>query len=305
MLAKQRILVVDDTSDSIDVLDGILSKDYKIRAALNGEKALKIARSASPPDLILLDIMMPGMNGYEVCRHLKADERTRDIPVIFLSVLEELSDKIKAFQIGGVDYIAKPFQTEEVLARVETHMMLRQRTATLEVANNALQEFAYVVSHDLKAPLRGINQLVNWLIKDYADAFDDKGIEMVELLTSRVERMDRLIDEILQYSRAGRVKGDTKEIDLNILVREVLDMLAPPESIRVTFEDKLPVVMADRTCLEQVFLNLLNNAVKFMDKSEGNITIECINEGSHWTFSVADNGPGIPEKGGVFSSFQK
>ena len=153
---KQTILVVDDTPDSIDFLDGILRKDYKIKAALNGEKALKIARSESPPDLILLDIVMPGMNGYEVCRHLKADERTRDIPVMFLSVLEELSDKIKAFQTGGVDYITKPFQTEEVLARVETHLVLHR-------LRNHLEELVEERTDELQKALTEIQDLKDQL----------------------------------------------------------------------------------------------------------------------------------------------
>lgn len=129
--AQQKILIVDDLPENIDVLGAILT-DYKRIIALNGEKALQKAFSDNPPDLILLDIMMPGMDGYEVCAQLKADERTRDIPVIFLSALDEAADKVKAFAVGGVDYVTKPFHVEEVLARVKNHLTIRQLQRQLQ-----------------------------------------------------------------------------------------------------------------------------------------------------------------------------
>ncbi|HLO52227.1 MAG TPA: response regulator, partial [Kamptonema sp.] len=120
MSAKADILVVDDIPANLRLLAGILAdKGYTIRPARDGLQALSIAQNI-PIDLILLDIMMPEMNGYEVCQKLKADEITRDIPVIFISAINEVLDKVKAFAVGGVDYITKPFQAEEVLARVET-----------------------------------------------------------------------------------------------------------------------------------------------------------------------------------------
>ena len=119
------ILIVDDTPEHLTVLRQMLAEqNYMVRPALNGEIAIKAANE-SPPDLILLDIRMPGMDGYEVCQQLKSEEKTRKIPVIFISALNELDDKVKAFSLGGVDYITKPFQTEEVLARIKTHLKLR------------------------------------------------------------------------------------------------------------------------------------------------------------------------------------
>jgi len=134
------ILIVDDTPANLRLLSGMLDEQsYKFRMAPNGELALKSAQ-AIPPDLILLDIKMPGMNGYEVCEQLKADPRTRDIPVIFISALDQTDDKVKAFTFGGVDYITKPFQVEEVLARVETHLALSALQHQLAAANVELQE---------------------------------------------------------------------------------------------------------------------------------------------------------------------
>ena len=134
------ILIVDDTPDNLTVLRQMLAEqNYMVRPALNGEIAIK-AVNMSSPDLILLDIRMPGMDGYEVCKQLKSEEKTSRVPVIFISALNELDDKVKAFSLGGVDYITKPFQAEEVLARVKTHLTLRSLQKSLEDKNTQLQK---------------------------------------------------------------------------------------------------------------------------------------------------------------------
>ncbi len=138
MKGEQDIVIVDDTPDNLRLLVGILKESgYKVRPAPNGKRALATIHK-EPPDLILLDIMMPEMDGYEVCERLKKDERTRHIPIIFLSALNQVFDKIKAFSAGGVDYITKPFQVEEVLARVNTHLMIRAQQKALTLQNEEL-----------------------------------------------------------------------------------------------------------------------------------------------------------------------
>jgi putative two-component system response regulator len=131
-LEKKTILVVDDVPENIDVLNGILRTDYRVRVALNGEQALRIATSRDTPDLILLDIMMPGMDGYEVCRHLKASVVTRNVPVIFVTARGEVTDETRGFEVGGVDYITKPVSPPIVQARVKTHLRLRGYQLHLE-----------------------------------------------------------------------------------------------------------------------------------------------------------------------------
>lgn len=139
-MAKGNILIVDDTPNNLRLLSTTLTEQgYKVRSVINGSMAL-MGVQAAPPDLILLDIKMPDMDGYEVCQHLKADEQTREIPVIFISALDEVFDKVKAFSIGGVDYITKPFQLEEVLARVENQLKLRRLQAQLQAQNHRLQQ---------------------------------------------------------------------------------------------------------------------------------------------------------------------
>ncbi|MBC8740370.1 PAS domain S-box protein [Paraburkholderia sp. UCT31] len=163
-------------------------------------------------------------------------------------------------------------------------------------ANEELTNFAYVVSHDLKAPLRAIGSLADWLSTDYADKFDDEGREHMRLLISRVHRMSALIDGILQYSRVGRVKETSVAVELNLLVREVIDLLAPSENIAVTIEAPLPTVFCERTRIQQVFQNLISNAIKYMDKPDGQVWINCVAKADRWQFSVADNGPGIEQR---------
>jgi len=157
------ILMVDDTPANLELLSGMLKgRGYKVRAAVSGKLALQAARN-DPPDLILLDINMPEMNGYEVCAELKSDDKLKDIPVIFLSALTETMDKVKAFGIGGVDYITKPFQFEEVEARVETHLELRRQKSRLEESYKEQSELkklrdnlVNLLIHDLRPPLTSI-----------------------------------------------------------------------------------------------------------------------------------------------------
>ena len=166
----------------------------------------------------------------------------------------------------------------------------------LERSNNELKDFAYIVSHDLKAPLRAITSLAEWLAADYGDKLDDAGREQLELLKNRTRRMHNLIESILTYSRIGRSKEEKEEVDLNTLVSKVIALIDPPEDIEIEVVGELPTIPFERTRMEQIFQNLLGNAALYMDKPEGRITISCTDGGSNWRFSVADNGPGIDEK---------
>jgi len=209
--------------------------------------------------------------------------------------------------------IAAIEMVDDITDRKKAERMLEKLNKDLETAiqqlgrsNKELQDFAYVVSHDLKAPLRGIKTLASWISADYADKLDQNGKEQMNLLLSRVDRMHNLIDGVLQYSRVGRVQEKKVQVNLNELVAEVIDMVAPPQNIAITVENELPVIECERTRILQVFQNLLSNAVKFMDKPEGQVKIGCVEENGYWRFSVADNGPGIEEKyfEKIFQMFQ-
>jgi len=349
-LSQGKILVVEDTPNTVQMISDILSAaGYQVFVAMTGEKALDRADKILP-DVILLDILLPEMDGYEICRRLKSRESTAALPVIFLSALTETFDKIKGFELGAVDYLAKPIAAEELLARVRTHVTIHrlrrdleeanhllearvaartaelsalnralaheiaertraeqevrqlnvelearviQRTEELQTANEELQSFAYVVSHDLKEPLRGIQQLSQWLKQDYGETIDEKGKEMFTLLTNQVKRLDNLIDGVLQYSRAGRKMRIEAPVHLSLLLADIIESLAPPETIRITIAPDLPEIIADPIRIRQVFQNLIGNAIKFLDKPRGKILIRCEDEFVYWKFSVTDNGPGI------------
>lgn len=198
------------------------------------------------------------------------------------------------------------FIVREMAERKQIEVQRALLMHELESANEELKNFAYVVSHDLKAPLRAIGSLADWLSTDYADKFDDEGKEHMRLLVNRVHRMGSLIDGILQYSRVGRVKETAVAVDLNQLVRDVIELLAPPPNIVVTIENPLPAVMTEPTRIQQVFQNLLSNAIKYMDKPEGKISIACDAEDTQWKFSITDNGPGIDRQhfDKIFQLFQ-
>jgi signal transduction histidine kinase len=178
----------------------------------------------------------------------------------------------------------------------ELEQRVEERTASLNSVNEELKHFAYVVSHDLKAPLRAINQLSGWICEDYADAFDEEGREQMALLRDRARRMHDMIDGILQYSRVGRIAEPEERIDCSQLLADVISLIAPPEHIEVHIQADLPVIIGERLRLFQVFQNLLDNAIKYNDKDKGIISVTCMEQGHYWQFSVSDNGPGIDKK---------
>jgi two-component system sensor kinase FixL len=218
---------------------------------------------------------------------IEARKRRKDGHIQFVEESSNFSDLY-----GGRIYCFLRDISERKQAEEHRSRLLHE----LESANEELNNFAYVVSHDLKAPLRGISSLADWLSTDYADKFDDDGKEQMRLLINRVHRMDGLIDGILLYSRVGRVKETMVDVDLSVMVPEVIDLLAPPGNITVTIDNPMPTVKAEPTRMQQVFQNLLSNAIKYMDKPEGRIRVGCMIEGKNWKFSVADNGPGIKQQ---------
>ena len=183
---------------------------------------------------------------------------------------------------------------------------LEARAQELTQVNRELSDFAHVVSHDLKAPLRGIGSLANWLQQDYADKLGPEGAEQLRMIGGRVARLSGLIDGILSYSRAGRTHRSLTVVSLDALVRGTLEMLAPPAHITVAVVSELPQIRMDPTKAQQLFQNLLSNAVKYMDKPSGRVTVACVAADGFWHFSIADNGPGIEEKyfERVFQLFQ-
>jgi PAS domain S-box-containing protein len=185
-------------------------------------------------------------------------------------------------------------ETEEELEKLNKN--LESAVRELSQANKELQEFAHITAHDLKTPLRAIGTLADWLLRDYADKFDEQGKQKVRLLVAKAVQMSALIDDILRYSRLGHDVTDRQRIDLNAVLSEVIAGIDPPEHIEITVENELPVLMCERIHIIQIFQNLLGNAVKYMDKPRGRIKIGCVERDGFWEFSVTDNGLGIEKR---------
>ena len=177
----------------------------------------------------------------------------------------------------------------------------------LREVNKELEDFAYIISHDLKAPLRGISTLASWLSEDYQDSIDNEGKGLLQLLNRRVSRMYSLIDGVLMYSRIGKTQKRNKQLDTNVILAEVVESLEIPTGFEVTAESKLPIIFNDDTQIRQVFQNFISNAIKYNDKGEnGRVIVRSKDLLSHWQFCIADNGPGIPAKyhDKIFQIFQ-
>ena len=166
----------------------------------------------------------------------------------------------------------------------------------LELQNDELKNFTETVPHELKAPLKDINQLTTMLVKNYATAFDRRGKEIMTLLVNRIKRLNKHIDGIIQYAAADQPAETEQQIDLNELIAEIVEQLAPPPEMQIWIEHTLPMIIAGRASMKQIFLNLLSNAITFMDTPYGEIAIDCADHANYWTFAVVDNGPGIEKK---------
>ncbi|CAD5940621.1 MAG: response regulator [Planktothrix agardhii KL2] len=319
------ILIVDDTPDNLRLLSKTLSEQgYEVQCAINGKLAL-MAVKHEPPDLILLDIKMPEMDGYEVCERLKMQEETAAIPVIFLSALDDVFDKVKAFTVGGVDYITKPFQVEEVFARIENQLTIRrlqqqlqnknikleQLNQELKRSNRDLEEFAYVVSHDLQQPLQTITGFAELLLALKSEInLEQEAEEYVSPILEEGIRMQELIKNLLEYSRVGTKKRNFEPTDCQEILRKSLADLHSiiENSLAIVTCEKLPIIMADRIQLGQLFQNLIANGIKYQSPNiQPKIVISVQEKPEEWLFRVEDNGIGIkPENfDRIFQVFQR
>ncbi|MCP4689309.1 MAG: PAS domain S-box protein [Desulfobacterales bacterium] len=194
----------------------------------------------------------------------------------------------------------------DLTEREHTDEQLKILVKDLEMVNKELQHFAYVVSHDLKAPLRGIISVANWLYEDYTDVLDEDGRGYLDKLITRARRMHNLIEGVLEYSRVGRVEAKPQRLDSDAAVRKVIDAVSPPGNIRVRIERSLPTVVYDKILLEQLFQNLISNAIRHLGKPEGEVVISCGDNGAFWEFCVRDDGVGIEERhfDKIFKIFQ-
>jgi len=311
------ILIVDDTPANLRLLSHMLiQRGYKARAVTSGARALA-AIAAHPPDLILLDIMMPGMNGYEVCERLKADVQTCDIPIIFLSALDATRDKVKAFNEGGVDYVTKPFQPQEVLARVETHLALRHLQKDLQQKVAELDAFAATVSHDLKDPLGLIVGFAETLLERYTTMPAEELGRYLQTIARSGRKMQAITDALLLLSRVRKTKIETTPLDMAHIVTKALEQLSfmidecQAEVVLPSKKD-WPVASGYGPWVEQVWVNYISNALKYGGEPPhvtlGATVLPDLSPGSSMVrFWVRDNGKGLApeEQARVFTPFTR
>jgi two-component system sensor histidine kinase/response regulator len=318
------ILVVDDTSANLRLLAQLLTEHgYKARAVLSGERALIAAQSAVP-DLILLDVRMPGLDGYETCRRLKNDARTRETPVLFISALYDVEDKLKAFASGGVDYITKPFQPQEVLARVETQLALRRLQRELKRTNaelavqveqlqdhvQELDAFAHTVAHDLKNPLLQITGYAETLLGFYHEIPSDELLRGLGGIVRGGHKMGNIIEELLMLAGVRKTEVEPELLDMSAIVAEALERLADmlhQQGAHVQTPDTWPVALGHAPWIEQVWINYLSNGCKYGGQPPVlELGADKLPNGQV-RFWVQDNGRGLTpaEQGRLFVPFTR
>lgn len=307
-IPKANILLVDDRPENLLALEvALASLNENLVLANSGEEALKCLLQQQF-SVVLLDVQMPGMDGFELAQLMRAREQSKHTPIIFITAIGPNDIFVsKVSSLDAVDYLFKPVVLEILRSKVHVfvdlfklHHELKQKAAELarsnkelERTNRDLDEFAYVASHDLRSPLEGIKNLAKWIAEDNADTLPDKSKRHLEQMQQRLERLEQLLDDLRQYSRAGRVHGAIVEVDTAELVRETFEVLNPPDGFRISVSD-LPTLRTIRTPLEQVLRNLINNAVKHHDHDKGTIEVTCRDADEQYEFSVTDDGPGIP-----------
>ncbi|MCP4150277.1 MAG: response regulator [bacterium] len=320
-----RILIVDDILENRKLLAGIIRKHtgHEVFLAKSGLDVVEMLKDPemTKPDLILLDVMMPDMDGFEVAKILKSDSLTRDIPIIFITGLSDTDCKIQGFEVGGADYLSKPFNKQELLARVNTHLKLKQNEDSLRKKNIALNALIQkknmllgIAAHDLRNPLMTISGLADLFVMKYDKELKEDQRKFLHNITKLANFMNTIVDDFLDYSaiESGKLNLNLKETNVAKLIQNNIEYnksLAERKQIALDFYygDNLPEdIMLDAHKIKQVMNNLITNAIKF---SHSNTTIEVHLklEDQNLLFFVRDQGQGIPkeELEILFTPFQK
>ena len=303
------ILLVDDIPANLRLLVALLQEaGYRARPVNNGRLALQAA-FASVPDLILLDISMPDLNGYEVCSQLKADPRFEDVPIIFVSAADEIVDKVRAFDVGGVDYVTKPFHEDEVLARIRTHLELRQKKLELEnlreqdrlyfeTLTTIKDDFMSSASHDLKTPLTSI-QMAAYMLRRFGADNPDRFEQYLTNIENSVEQMTTLITNLLDLAKLETGRAiDRQPVPFTPFLQEIVDgfdLIAQEKQMEIHFHasDTAITVNCDAVQVRRVMNNLISNAIKY-SPPERQIDIEVQKQDEEVVVAVTDQGFGIP-----------
>ena len=331
------LFLIDDNPDNLGLLSELLrDHGFSVRMTTTGRRGLEAIRKATP-DLVLLDIDMPEMTGYDVCRELKADEATRAIPIIFISALDEWLDKVKAFTLGGADYIMKPFQAEEVVARVDNQLQiirlqkqmiekneeLARQTKVAEAARREAEEanrakglFFASVTHELRTPLNAIIGYSEMLGEQAEDLELKEFVDDLGRITTAARHQLALVNDILDFSKIeeGKLELVVEPFDLKEALDSVIAIAQPltkkkSNQLKASIPDDLGTLQADATRVRQVLFNLLSNALKFTE--HGTVSIDVRRDTSTnpavFVLAISDTGIGMtPEQQeGLFEAFRQ
>lgn len=300
------ILLVDDREENLISLEEMLAEDNRrfIKAA-SGNEALRHVLKNDKIGLIMLDVQMPEMDGFEVARILKANPKTRQISIIFVTAIsKEEQYVLRGFDEGAVDYLQKPLDVSVTKAKVRVfeqlyfyQQELKKTAGELESINKQLEKFVYIVAHDLKSPLTGIVALLSLMeMKSDRQTLKNEELrEYVDELKQATYHLSDMITAILEYSRKSINEQKVEEVDVRELVQEIAYLLFPPKHIEIRLPESMPVLKTRKLKLQQVFQNLISNAVKFNNKEKGLIEIGSRDNGQYIEFFVKDNGPGVSE----------
>ena len=303
------VLIVDDTPANLRVLSRLLSDNgYKVRPVPSGRLALEAVK-ASEPDIIFLDIRMPDMDGYEVCGELKSNDATSDIPVIFISALNELEDKVRGFEVGAVDFITKPFQEGEVLARLETHLTIRNQRRQIADQLEQLRQLeilrenlAQMIVHDLNNPLHGILGFIQLLRQEIAEIDNDKIDRYASSIETSVKWSVDMIRAILDVGKieSGEMQINPKDIDIAAILDEMCRGIEPLTrdknlTVEIDCAEDIGTFSADRDLFRRILVNIVGNAIKFSPEN-GTISVAVHDEPDAALIEVRDQGPGIPDE---------
>lgn len=295
---KPVILIADDIPKNIQVLGQLLNQfDCDLVVALNGQQAIDSAKKTEP-DLILLDIMMPVLDGYEVCKQLKADENYKDIPIIFLTAKVETEDLVKGFELGGADYITKPFIANELIARVKTHLKLKETQDALREEIATKNKFSSIIAHDLRGPLSTIHSIAKLMVEENSLFDKEEMIASLRKIAEGTSGTFYLMENLFEWSRMQTCKLciHPEKVRLKEMIEETvsqIQIIANQKNISIEnkVEDKV-WVRIDKLMINTVLRNLISNAIKFTPKL-GHVSISAINQEDKVVVSVCDTGVGI------------
>lgn len=297
-LPESTVLVVDDVPQNVQIAQTILKRDgYRIETAGGGAEALDAARE-KPVDLILLDIMMPEMDGFSVAEELQADESTADIPIIFLTARNDTESITRGFKIGAVDYITKPFRGEELRVRVQTHLRLRHTQRELREANASRDKFFSIIAHDLRSPFTALVGMSQYLATGIDEIDPETAKEFLEGMHKSSKNAFNLLENLLEWSRiqTGRLPMSPKEVDIQEILEDNLSLLQMNvQGKEITIDKQLneeETVWADENAVHTVIRNLLSNAIKFTPK-KGTISIYSRQLKEQLVITVKDTGTGM------------